>query len=90
LKKQKIYLDTSVVSHLESPDRPDWMADTLKLWELIKKGVYEVYISNTTIAEINDCNEPKRSFMLAGRIERLQSIAERQSKNPEQGFNIHM
>jgi len=64
LKKQKIYLDTSVVSHLQAPDTPEKMLDTIKLWEDIKNSKYEVYISNVTIGEINDCNEPKRSFML--------------------------
>ena len=64
LRKQKIYLDTSVVSHLQAPDTPEKMRDTVKLWEDIKSGKYEVYISNITISEINDCNEPKRSFML--------------------------
>ena len=64
MKKTKIYLDTSVISCLQAPDTPEKMQDTIKLWEDIKNGKYEVYISNTTIGEINECNEPKRSFML--------------------------
>jgi len=60
----KIYLDTSVISHLQATDTPEKMADTLLLWEDIKTGIYEVVISNVTIDEINDCAEPKRSFML--------------------------
>ena len=60
----KIYLDTSVISHLQAIDTPDKMQDTIELWECIKRGVYEVYISDVTIAEINECDEPKRSFML--------------------------
>lgn len=65
MKKQKIYLDTSVISHLQAPDAPEKMRDTIRLWRNIKNGEYAIYISNTTIDEINDCNEPKRSFMLA-------------------------
>jgi predicted nucleic acid-binding protein len=64
LNKTKIYLDTSVISHLQAPDTPEKMADTLRLWEDLKKGVYDVYVSNVTINEINECAEPKRSFML--------------------------
>ena len=64
MKKLKLYLDTSVISHLEAPDTPEKMQDTVKLWEDMKNGKYEVYISNTTIGEINECKEPKRSFML--------------------------
>jgi len=60
----KIYLDTSVISHLQAPDTPEKMRDTNKLWEEVKRGKYEVFISDTTIGEINECDEPKRSFML--------------------------
>ena len=62
--KIKIYLDTSVISHLQAIDTPEKMTDTLVLWEDIKTGIYDVVISNVTIDEINDCAEPKRSFML--------------------------
>ena len=63
-KRIKIYLDTSVISHLQAPDTPEKMQDTLRLWKAIEAGAYEVVISNVTIDEINDCAEPKRSFML--------------------------
>ena len=62
--KIKIYLDTSIISHLQAPDVPERMTDTLRLWEDLKAGIYEVVISDVTIGEINDCPEPKRSFML--------------------------
>ena len=45
MKKLKIYIDTSVVSYLDAPDRPDWMADTLKLWQDMVNGKYEVFTS---------------------------------------------
>ena len=64
MKKQRIYLDTSVISHLQAVDASEKMADTLLLWEDIKSGIYDVVISSVTIDEINDCSEPKRSFML--------------------------
>jgi len=63
-KKTKIYLDTSVISCLQVPETPERMADTLHLWEELKANMYDVYISDITIDEINDCPEPKRSFML--------------------------
>ena len=64
VKKNKIYLDTSVISCLHAPETPERMADTLLFWEDLKADVYDVYISDITIDEINDCPEPKRSFML--------------------------
>jgi len=62
--KVKIYLDTSVISCLQVPETPERMADTLRLWEDIKAGIYEVVVSDITIGEISECPEPKRSFML--------------------------
>jgi predicted nucleic acid-binding protein len=62
--KVKIYLDTSVISCLQAPETLERMKDTLCLWKDIKAGIYDVVISNVTIDEINDCPEPKRSFML--------------------------
>ena len=64
MRKPKIYLDTSVISHLEAPDRPDWMADTRKLWEDIQVGKFNAYISPVDILEIDNCPEPKRSALV--------------------------
>ena len=38
MKKQKIYLDTSVISYLHQEDAPEKMRDTLKLWEILKRA----------------------------------------------------
>lgn len=64
MKKLKIYLDTSVISHLEAFDTPDKMADTVKLWEDIKNGQYEVSISDVTLAELDACPDEKRGKLL--------------------------
>ena len=64
MKKTKIYLDTSVISHLGAPDTPEKMADTLRLWEKIKKGAYEVVLSEVVFDELEDCSEPKRSYLM--------------------------
>lgn len=36
MKKLKIYLDTSTISHLDAQDTPEKMSDTLRLWNRIK------------------------------------------------------
>ena len=64
MRKLKVYLDTSVVSHLMQEDVPAKMADTLQLWELFRKGIYEVYVSTVTLEEISDCPEPKNGQSL--------------------------
>ena len=63
MKKLKIYLDTSVISHLDAPDTPDKQDDTCKLWEAIKAGEYDVYVSSVGVIELNNCAEPKRSLL---------------------------
>jgi len=60
MRKLKIYLDTSVISHLDAPDTPDKQADTLQLWEEIKAGLYDVYISDVVIEEIEKNVEEKK------------------------------
>ena len=64
MKRLKIYLDTSVISHLDAPDVPEKQEDTRKLWEMIQAGEYEAYISPVVIGEVMDCEEPKRSRLL--------------------------
>ncbi|MBD5487891.1 MAG: type II toxin-antitoxin system VapC family toxin [Lachnospiraceae bacterium] len=60
MKKLKVYLDTSVISHLIQEDVPEKMADTRQLWEMFRSGRYDVYLSTVTLEEIDDCPEPKR------------------------------
>ena len=63
MKKLKIYLDTSVISHLDAPDVPEKEADTRRLWEAIKAGKYEMFISPVVVMELQKCPEPKRSYL---------------------------
>lgn len=64
MRKLKIYLDTSVISHLKQDDAPEKTADTLKLWQAIKMGQYDVFLSDVTMGEILDCEQPKQDIML--------------------------
>lgn len=61
MRKLKIYLDTSVISHLFAEDAPDKMQETLDFWEAVKAGKYEVYISEAVTDELNKNKEPKLS-----------------------------
>jgi len=70
MRKPRIYLDTSVISHLDAPDAPDKQADTRKLWELIQGGEYDVFLSPVVMGEIDGCSEPKLSFL----VEQIQYI----------------
>jgi len=70
VKKLRIYLDTSVISYLDAQDAPEKMADTFRLWEQILDGRYNVVLSDVVFDELNDCEQKKRSVLLAciGRI----------------------
>jgi len=64
MRRLKIYLDTSVISHLDAPDTPDKMNDTMKLWGKMKNGLYEIVTSDIALGEISNCKEPKQSILL--------------------------
>ena len=63
MRKSKIYIETSVISHLYAPDVPDKMAETLQLWNEIKSGIYNIYISDVVIAEVERNSEDKRNCL---------------------------
>ena len=64
MNKLKVYLDTSVISHLYQEDVPEKMTDTRQLWEMFREEKYDVYLSTVTLEEIEGCPEPKRSQLL--------------------------
>lgn len=65
MKKLKVYLDTSIISHLQQEDVPEKMRETQELWEQFKERQdIEVVISDLVIREISKCSEPKLSFLL--------------------------
>ena len=70
MRKLKLYLDTSVISHLFADDTPEKMRHTNRLWDELIAGKYEVYISPVVIREMQNCGEPKRSQM----FEQLEQI----------------
>ena len=75
--KLKMYLDTSVISHLQQEDVPEKMQETLELWEQFKqRNDIEVVISDLVIREVSRCSEPKRSFLLNKLSEINYTIAE--------------
>ena len=63
-KKIRVYLDTSVVSYLDQQDAPEKMSETKEVWDKIKEGDYEVFISTLVINELQKCQEPKRAYLL--------------------------
>ena len=50
--KIKVYLDTSVISYLDQQDAPTEMNQTHQVWEKIKNGKYDVYISDVVLRDL--------------------------------------
>ena len=61
--KPKVYLDTSVISHLAHEDAPEKMAATRELWRLFQDGQFDIALSVTTLYELDKCPEPPRSTL---------------------------
>ena len=77
MRKPKIYLDTSVISHLDAPETPEKMQNTLRLWEKIQAGKYEVVLSEVVFTELSGCSESKLEnlfdFLRKIKYERVES-----------------
>ncbi len=71
MKRLKIYLDTSVISHLDQQDTPEKQADTRRLWERVKAGTFDVVLSNVDFDELSKCAPQKRAT-LAGYLTQIQ------------------
>jgi predicted nucleic acid-binding protein len=66
-RRLKIYLDTSVISFLFANDAPDKQDATIDFFrDFIRTSVYETYISDFVVAEINNTTDKElREKMLA-------------------------
>ena len=64
MKKLKLYLDTSIISYLFQQDSPEKEKITNKFWYDVKSDLYDIYLSDITLRELNECSEPKKSKML--------------------------
>jgi predicted nucleic acid-binding protein len=50
--KKKLYIETSVWNQLEHDDRPEWRQTAKKFMDALRNGIYEPYISDIVIKEI--------------------------------------
>jgi predicted nucleic acid-binding protein len=59
-EKPLLYLDTSVISHLEQEEALEKMVQTRMFWEKAKAGEFAIAVSRVTIQEIEQCDAPRR------------------------------
>jgi predicted nucleic acid-binding protein len=69
VKKKKIYLDTSVISVLNTPEDLIRQKSTQEFWNLVKAGCFDVCVSRVVLGEIERCSEPKLTKMLSSLAE---------------------
>ena len=58
MKKTKLYLDTSVPSFLFADDSPEKREVTIKFWDVLKLGIYDIVISDILLSEISRSEIP--------------------------------
>jgi hypothetical protein len=63
-EKTSVYLDTSVISHLDHADTKEKYDITHRFWEDVKADVYDVFISDLVFREIRKCQLEKRDLLL--------------------------
>lgn len=63
MRKLSVYLDTTVISYLQQEDAPERMEDTLVLWKKFEEHDFNIYLSQVTLNEVEQCPEPKRSTL---------------------------
>ena len=71
MKKFKLYLETSVWNFVFADDAPELRDLTLQFFDMVKRQVYDVYISDLVIFEIGKASGKKKE-QLMGVIEQYQ------------------
>jgi predicted nucleic acid-binding protein len=62
-EKTRVYLDTSVISHLDHAETQEKFDITHRFWEDVKNDVYDVYMSSLVLYEIDQCKQEKRDLL---------------------------
>jgi predicted nucleic acid-binding protein len=65
MRKTKVYLDTSVISHLDQPEKPVEQEYSKTLWQRLISGTYEVFVSQVVFEEIDRCKTEKKDRLYA-------------------------
>lgn len=66
MRKFRIYLDTSVISHIDAPHKPTQEAITKAFYRVLddRANEFELFISPVVLLEVDACPEPKQAKLL--------------------------
>ncbi len=88
--KKKLYIETSVWNQLEHDDRPDWNDVAEKFFANLKKGVYEAYISDVVIREIEAIKDGELLRKLVSHINDVDPIILDSSEETQALTDLYM
>lgn len=63
MKKLSLYLETSVWNFYFADDAPEKKETTIRFFHEIKKGTYEIFISDTVLEEIGNASEEEKRLL---------------------------
>ena len=64
MRKLKLYIETSVWNFFFADDAPEKRDITKGFFESVKKGLYEVFVSEVVLREINNAPENKKNQLV--------------------------
>jgi len=64
MKKPQLYLETSVWNFYFADDAPEKKEITLIFFDKIKRGEYEIFISDIVVEEIGKADDNKKKMLL--------------------------
>jgi len=64
MRKLKLYMETSVWNFYYADDAPEKKAITIDFFNVIKKNIYQIYISNIVLDEIQKASEEKEKLLI--------------------------
>ena len=67
--KKKLYVETSVWNQIDQEERLDFKEITEKFLSLCREGVYDLYISEIVLWEIDECSDDRKKQALLDLIE---------------------
>jgi predicted nucleic acid-binding protein len=64
MRKLKLYLDTSVISHLDQPEKPSEYEYTHEFWQSVKANRFDIYLSEVVFSELENCKQIEKRLKL--------------------------
>jgi|WetSurMetagenome_2_1015567.scaffolds.fasta_scaffold199122_2 hypothetical protein len=88
--KKKLYLETSVWNQLEHDDRPEWRETAEKFITTLKRNIYEPYISDVVIREIEATRDAVLQKKLVDHINAISPIILQTDEEVEALTDLYM